>query len=188
MALVKEIIDTIKQAFSPRDRLVEEREALAARQATEASALTRDVVNAEAEVVALDEPRRRLERLQAERFGLGLRHDRERAEQDRALQEATPREIIRYANLLDRLFDLARVTPPPSAVEAVNNIVGSRKITNLDDIERHLAVGPLLWRQRGEVHATLWRLPSAALNARLVELRTELEQAMSGTVFEPHLA
>jgi len=185
---ITKVLDTLASLVSPRNELLQQRAALDRRHASEAAELQRELAKAEADVARLREPEERLARLKAEAFSAGMRQDRERDGLDHELAAHSPRELVRYATLVERLFDLARVTPMPRAVEVVNNITEERKITNLAAIERHAAVAPVLLRQRSACHFEIWRLPHAELVARLAEFKAELEQALAGTIFQDQLA
>ena len=61
------------------------------------------------------------------------------------------------------------------------------RVTNLEQLERWQAVGPLLVRISVERRDMLWLLASGELRARLAMLRAELEAALAGTSLEVEL-
>jgi hypothetical protein len=176
--LAQTAVDVVRAALSPRDTIAAQLAELRARHATEGAEEKRALDAAQAEVDALDEPRRRLERLKQTAFAAGLRREREVAALERRLREDQPRALLAFEHRLDRLFGVLRERLVVE--EETNNLTGVTRVANLDAIERRRTMAALVARHRLALAHELWRLPSEALHERLTALHAELETAAAG--------
>lgn len=181
---VTEVIDKVKGALSGHDTLVARLEHLRKTQEVEGAARAAEITKAQAEVDKLEEPRRRLERLQAEDFAAGYKADAERAALENELRGAPPRELARFALLVERVYSRLRASDPPMMQEEVHRITNERRVVNVEEIERWRALAPLLVRLQIAICDELYKLPSTVLRERIAGLRREFEQAVAGTAFE----
>ena len=182
--MIKDALDTI---FGTHDTRVNEWAALRAKHAKAGAARRAEIARAQADVDALEEPRRRLARLQAEAMGAGTREQNEVAALENQLRESAPRELERFTALHQRIVERYRNMDGPFADVEVNRFSDESRVTNLEQLERWQAVGPLLVRISVERRDVLWLLGSGDLRARLTALRSELEAALAGTSLEVEL-
>jgi hypothetical protein len=182
------IADKIKDVLQPRDHIVAELRTLAAQHAAAGAQRQRALADAEAAAAKLRDVLDAPARLRAAAYAAGFSEARALAEAERQLRENPSRELVRFEALLDRILARLRAGAPPSPVEEHNAVLSTVKVTNIEAIARHLALGGLISRFRVECRDNLWKLDSAALSARLKVLRQELQAACEGTALEHELS
>ena len=187
MMTVKETVDRVREIFTTHDERVAERAALLAKHTKAAAARRAEIARAQAAVDAIEKPRRDLERLQVEAAAAATREQNELGALEIWLREHWPRELERFDAMHMRLFQRLRNAEGPRATFEFNQLADTSRLTNLEELERWQAIGPLLTRISCEIRDTLWGLSSQDLRARLATLRAELEAALEGTGLEAEL-
>lgn len=182
------IITKIKDLLTGRDALVRKLVDLEAQHAAAGLARARAIEAAEAECAKITEILDLPDRLRAEAVALGATEQAKLAGLENELRASPGPELKRFVALVDRVFQTLRAMNPPQAIEQYNAITDERRTTNLDEIEKHNAIGPVLRTIRVEIHRDLWRRDSAALQERLAVLRHELDTALEGTALENEAA
>jgi hypothetical protein len=159
---------------------------MVARHAAAAAEDAAAIAAQQAIVDKIDEPRRELERLQTAAASARNREDHERARMEGELRANPGRDVERFKARHARIYERVRNPKPgdrPQAETEVNSLTGASRTTNLDAIERWLALGNVLARQTREID-NLWALDDESQRARLAELRAELSAALIGTALE----
>jgi hypothetical protein len=166
----------LADVFTARGALVERLTALRAKHADAGAMRTKALATAQREVDALDEPRRRLERLKAEEFGKGLEADRQIGELENQLRDPAswPRALRVLALDLERFREAWAV--PIEAHELHNRLTGAKRLVNLKELEARTAAIALGIRVHTELRDALWQLAPAALAARVEAIYRELAQ------------
>src|SRR5207249_5616921 len=95
------------------------------------------IATAQAEVDQLEEPRRRLERLQHEAFNAGVREDQAVAALESQLRDRWPRELQRFADMVERCY--ASLRQGVHAQLVTNAVTGATTIFNQAELDRHRA-------------------------------------------------
>jgi hypothetical protein len=171
MAKAKE---TIAQVLSPADALIQEWTRRRAELVDKQTAKRREIAAAQEEVDRLDEPRRRLERLQRELdFGFA---DEQMAIMNLQVQLIARQEILEFEEWLNKRFEALRLLAPPSAIETINQISGERKVEGLDEIEKRSTLSRALCATRNVVRDMYFTLDTASLRQRIAADRLQIER------------
>jgi hypothetical protein len=201
--LAEKAIDTVKSIFTNHDGLVKAREDLLAKHEAAARERQAEIDRLKRALEEWKRPEKALADAAATALGLSNLEQRELATLERELEKHQTPEHERFAKWLERLYERVRTMEPPTAVEAINRLDDSRRITNVEEIERYLVAvsGPrdpdpmrrgqrlpsALARAQRACADELWKLPQAEQHRRIAELRTAIEASFEGTQLETEL-
>jgi len=175
------IIDKIRDAVSQRSAKVAEYHAMLVRHEAAAAEDAKERARKQAKVDELDRPRVELAQFDVEAASRRHREERDRAQIEADLRADRGRDLDRFAARVDRIFDRMRLTTRPHAEPERNAETGRERIRNLPEIQKWLALGPLMVRLNVEIRDDLWKLDPEAQRRRLTALRQELDAALEGT-------
>src|SRR5438034_2463743 len=102
------VLTRMSEALVTRASIVQRLLALRADHEAAHAERAKAIATAQLEVDQLEEPRRRLERLQQEAFSAGLREGQAVAALESQLRDRWPRELQRFADMVERVYALLR--------------------------------------------------------------------------------